>query len=323
MKHLKSILTYTLIFLCLVTSGQNIKADISNLSLPNIDWSLSLDLNNFEVSENNVSPDGNARQILANQESQALTVSVFIENADHDGNSVECRTFYWSQAEKSPLPKENLTQYEKNNIAFVEFDTKEFQGNKVDFHSMNAYLSTEGYWIDIHISKIGYKPEDKVLFDQIVNTIKIEKPKKRNVSELFIFGSQYYYQNNYKSAIMLYESILETEQEQITIDKTIWRIVVDNLGMAYGISGDLQNSKRIFDYGIKNDPEYPNFYYSLACTYAEMSDLDNTLTYLELAFQKKENVISGEELPNPKEDPSFQKYIKDEKFKKLLKKYKH
>jgi tetratricopeptide (TPR) repeat protein len=302
------------------TSAQGLKADISNLSMPVIDWSLCMDLKDFNVQENNFSPDGTSRQIFADK-NKDLEVSVFIEKADHEGNAVECRKFYWSKAEKSPFSKDNLKQYEKSDIAFVEHDTKEYEGKKVDYHSMNAYLSHEGYWIDIHISKTGYTTNDKILFDQIINSIKIEKPKRINLSELFIFGAQTYYARNYKATIVAYEPMLEPDKELITIDKIIWTIVVDNLGMSYGVTGDLKNAKRIFEYAINKDPDYPNFYYNLACTYAEMSDLDNALLNLELAYDKKDKVLPGEKLSNPKNDSSFKNYISDKRFVKFLKKH--
>ena len=57
------------------------------------------------------------------------------------------------------------------------------------------------------------------------------------------------------------------------LDKTLWYVLIDNLGMSYGITGDLQEAKETFDYGVSKDPTYPLFYYNLACTYAEMNDV--------------------------------------------------
>jgi tetratricopeptide (TPR) repeat protein len=302
--------------------SQNLDVNISHISAPAIDWTLTIDLNNFEVEENVINPEGNSRSLVATQNSLGLTASVFIEKAEGNGDYIAARKFYWDKAAKSPLSKENLLQYEKGNIAFVEHDTKEFEGKKVDYHSVNGYLSHNGYWIDIHVSKVGYKAEDKNLFEKIFNSVKIETPKVRNVSELFLWSAVTYFAHDYKNAIGAYESILETEKDKINMDKTIWRVVVDNLGMSYGISGDLNNSVRTYEYGIKFDPEYPNFYYSIACAYAEMSDLDKALSQLEIAYAKKDNVIEGEQLPNPSEDPSFEKYKNDKKFKDFLKKNK-
>src|SRR5580658_10524064 len=49
------------------------------------------------------------------------------------------------------------------------------------------------------------------------------------------------------------------------LDHTTWRVLVDNLGMAYGITGDLSHAEDTFNYGRSKDPAYPMFYYNLAC----------------------------------------------------------
>ena len=75
-------------------------------------------------------------------------------------------------------------------------------------------------------------------------------------------------------------------------------MLVDNLGMSYGITGDLQKAKETFDYGVSKDPTYPLFYYNLACTYAEMNDTAKAGAYLEKAFDYKANVLPGETMPD-------------------------
>ncbi len=303
------------------STAQNIEADISNISLPLIEWSLHVEFDDFEVQKNNFAPDGTSRQIMAVIKDKGFTASVFIEKAATDGDHLACREYYWEKAKQSPLAKENLNEYEIDNIAIIEHDTKEYNGQEVNYHSLNAYLSYGDYWIDIHISKIGYEKKDKDVFDKIVNSAKIDNPKKRNVSELFLFGSQAYYMRNYEIAINAYEGILETEKQKILIDKSLWYVVVDNLGMAYGISGDFENSKRILKYGLELDPKYPNFYYNLACTYAETSDIENALINLDLAYSNKKHLIKGERLTNPRHDSSFNKYSQNKEFKEFLKKY--
>jgi len=106
------------------------------------------------------------------------------------------------------------------------------------------------------------------------------------------------------------------------LDKTIWKVLVDNLGMAYGITGDLDKAKEVFAYGISKDPDYPLFYYNMACTYGEKKDLDKAIEYLKLAFDRRENTISGEEMPNPATDSSFKEFVKNEKFRTALKELK-
>jgi len=315
----KSLSTLALVFA--VEQAAAFTPDISTISAPNADWSLAIDLAGTELKQNQISPDGDNRAILVNDKKSGLTISVYIEKADHEGDARECRKFYWAKAEKSPIPMENVVKSEKNDIAFVEYDIKEFKGKPLGFRSLNAYLSQSGFWVDVHLSKTGYEAGDKAAFDRLIASIKIVKPKARNVSELLMYGSQAYFAKNYKAAIPALESAIEPEKGKIGLEKTVWYMTVDNLGMAYGVTGDFANSKRILEYGIKLAPEYPNFYYSLACTFAETSEIDKAIQNLELAYRNKANLVAGEKMPNPREDSSFKNHLKDDKFKQFLKKY--
>ena len=131
-------------------------------------------------------------------------------------------------------------------------------------------------------------------------------------------GSEAYLRHDYKKAIQFYNKALEAEKKEPTLEKNIWRVLVDNLGMSYGISGDNKKAKEIFEYGLSKDDKYPMFYYNLACAYAEMKDLDNAIVNLKRAFEYKENIIPGERMPNPETDDSFSRYLKNEKFRHAL-----
>lgn len=61
------------------------------------------------------------------------------------------------------------------------------------------------------------------------------------------------------------------------------------------------------------------FHYNMACTYAEMDDVDNAIKYLRTAFQYQDNMIKGETFPDPWSDDSFQRFMKNDKFVNALK----
>lgn len=132
-------------------------------------------------------------------------------------------------------------------------------------------------------------------------------------------GSAFFLKGDYQRAIKPYQKAVDLEKGQPTLEKNIWRVVVDNLGMAYGITGDLKKAKETLEYGLSKDPDYPMFHYNLACTYAEMKDEDQAITYLRNAFKNKENMIEGEEIPDPSADDSFARFMKSEKFLSALK----
>lgn len=303
-------------------TAQVFNADVFAISLPHESWSVNVDLKDFKVEENKISADGLNRKVLVTNAQKAYSVSVFIEKAKKDGDAKVCRKHYWSIAKKSPLEKENVKQYEKAAVAYVEHDTKKYKGQQVDYHSVNVFQVHAGYWIDIHISKIAYTPEDKVYFDFLINSIHIESPKRRNESEQFLFATQAFYRKDYAEAISFYEPLLQMQRAEILLDKKMWRIAVDNLAMSYGINKKYEQCHTVLDYGIKLDANFPNFYYNKACAYAEQSQLDSALINLELAFVNKDFVLNGEKLPNPREDESFLKYLQNTRFQEFLEKNK-
>ena len=132
-------------------------------------------------------------------------------------------------------------------------------------------------------------------------------------------GSAYFLKHDFKKAIPPYQKALDLEKEHPSLDKTFWKVLVDNLGMSYGITGNLKKAKEIFEYGISKDPDYPMFYYNMACTYGEMKDMDKAIEYLKLAFARKANMIEGEAIPDPATDASFERFMNNQKFLDALK----
>lgn len=146
--------------------------------------------------------------------------------------------------------------------------------------------------------------------------------KASQVMELMQEGSAHYLRRDYKKAIAPYQKALDLEKQKRTLEQNLWRVLVDNLGMSYGISGDLKAAMEIFGYGISEDPEYPMFYYNMACTYGEMDNMEKAIEYLRLAFARKDNMIQGEKFPDPATDSSFARFADNEKFIAALKEMK-
>jgi tetratricopeptide (TPR) repeat protein len=140
----------------------------------------------------------------------------------------------------------------------------------------------------------------------------------RTSTSLFAKGSGFFLQRDYRNAATYYQQALDLEKKKPMLSNEYWHVLVDNLAMAYGIPGDLIRSKEVLEYGLAKDPTYPNFYYTLACVYAEMGDLDHTLSNLKIAFHYRQNLIAGEQMPDPRTDDSFQRFKNNERFQKLI-----
>jgi Tfp pilus assembly protein PilF len=105
---------------------------------------------------------------------------------------------------------------------------------------------------------------------------------------------------------------LDEVQKQLTEDEI--RQTTNQLGVSSALAGNLPKAKQIFEDGIKRDPDYALYRYNLACTYAEMGDLDTAIVHLKEAWDRRKNVAEGERFPDPRQDSSFKKYLNDGRF---------
>ena len=131
-------------------------------------------------------------------------------------------------------------------------------------------------------------------------------------------GTAAYVAHDFERAIPPYQKALDLEKKDRKLDRKIWLVLVDNLAMAHGMTGDIKSSLSVLEYGISKEPTYPMFYYHMACGYGENGDQDNAVKYLRLAAKYKAYMIPGETYPDPSTDNSFRKFADSDKFKKEL-----
>ena len=136
-----------------------------------------------------------------------------MEKAQGKGGSKECRDFYYNRMKESPFKMENVKLSESGNIALLEYIVKEYKGKKIDQFNMNAYMVKGDVWIDVHISKLLFKPEEKELFKNIIETLKLSDGESTDSSLTSAKGTIFLSQKNYKAAIYYYEKCLELEKK--------------------------------------------------------------------------------------------------------------
>jgi tetratricopeptide (TPR) repeat protein len=179
--------------------------------------------------------------------------------------------------------------------------------------------------VDIHLSKVTYSPRDDKIFSDILQSTYIVNPTTPASPDAangsladWSKGGALFKNGDYANAIEPYQRALAREKKVRQLTPEYLRVLIDNLGMAYGITGKLDAAEEVFRYGLSIEPTYPLFHYNLACVYAERNDVDNAMKYLTSAFQYKANLIAGEKMPDPHADDSFQRFMKNEKFRKLI-----
>lgn len=301
--------------------------DVRRISIPGEKWAMEVALPGFAVEQDEVRGDGKGRRIMAGNEARGYVVSIFLEPVPGGRTAAQLRDWDASGYKESPLKPTDFKSAEYKQIPTLEYMIKEFQGQPINQKHLNAYIVHGGFWAHIHLSKVGWRAGDEKLFHEMVDSVKFTdgggeaagEPAKDESMKLLGEGSALFLRGDYKAAAAPYARALELEKQGPRLPRDLWRVLVDNLTMSYGISGDLKRAKETAEYGLSKDPDYPMFHYLMANTYAEMGDLDNTILYLKQAFARRKNMIRGERMPDPAADDSFKRFMQNEKFLAALK----
>ncbi len=86
----------------------------------------------------------------------------------------------------------------------------------------------------------------------------------------------------------------------------------------YGVT--LARTKRydeaieVYTAAIKDDPDFGQFEYNLACTYSEQGNLDKAIPHLKRAWTLRNTF----RFPDPRQDSSFKRWLDDPRFQKAV-----
>jgi hypothetical protein len=150
-------------------------------TVPGAPWTLSLPENDFVVRQKQIKPDGSAGYFYLTDEERLLNVSFFIEPAIKCQDSKSCRDMVWKAGNPAWKNIKNVSLSEIGEVSTFEFLIPSFQGQPIQQQNMYAQFVVDGFWVDFHISKVLYKPEERKLFEELVKSIKFE-PKEKKAS---------------------------------------------------------------------------------------------------------------------------------------------
>lgn len=310
------------VLLAAAAFGQQSSGGKAQVTIPGVRGVLHLDVGPTRW-EARVRPDGKEAQLRAMDRQDSVLITAFLQKVKFAASAEKCRDEWWPGTEKSaPIKPQYLQQSVRNRIAIVEFMVPEFRGASVHQKNVHAYLGDRDLCAEIHLSKVQFAPEDEMRFEAVLASVQLlpnelinESQGQDEKAKYFAEASRLYLQQNYAEAAEQYQKALDLEKQKRTLSQSMFRVLVDNLGMSYGLTGNLSKAKETFEYGITQDPEYALFHYNMACTYGEMEKMDQALEQLGWAYKYRANMIPGEgPLPDPLKDDSFRKFVSDKKF---------
>ena len=279
-------------------------------ALPNHPGYLHMDAPNFVITELSAKPNGHEFGIRAKDTtiSGAEALGFLFIPDPPQPTAIACRDWMLN-LEKSHGVKDRkiLKTYEDTSESGVPIALVDYELPKAPPASRNVrrfFVSQGDLCADIAITSANAITTQTTTTMQ--KTLTFDPNRAPDFLAKFRYAQVLYDHKQFAAAGPIFESAL-TQVANLD-DPTKWRrVTTDQASMAYGISGNLAKSRAINEAAILKDPDYPRYYYNLACADAESGDATAARTHLQQALDRRANTLPGEHLPDPATDDSILK----------------
>ena len=164
------------LFLTNVSAAQNQRR--MEFTVPAAPWTLTLPADNFELAQKQLKPDGRNGYFHIADVKALINLSMYIEPVKDCQTSRACRDMVWKMGNPAWVNPQNVKQSEIGDVSVLEFLIPTFQNQPIKQQNLYAEFVVEGFWVDLHISKVLYKPEEHEVFQRIIKSIKFEPKTK-------------------------------------------------------------------------------------------------------------------------------------------------
>lgn len=146
------------------------------MAFPGKSWKLRLALPGFAVDPLTPKTEEPGVRLLARNPKTGVIVSAFLERSPEGWTAVRHREDALVKMQAGDgMKRDSLRRSERGDAAILEYQVAEYRGERIDQKSMNSYRVKDGVWIDVHVSKEGYRPEDQTLLDAVIDSVRIEE----------------------------------------------------------------------------------------------------------------------------------------------------
>lgn len=196
------------------------------------------------------------------------------------------------------------------SVALSSYSARDNSGKT--WHAVRAFTAASDICGDIEFYTPSPMDAGDPRIKSILNTFELDPAYVPQFRDVLLYAQILYQTRQYRAAAPIFEQALKMVDNGG--DRTWRRVVTDQAGMSYGISGNIAKAREIFTAAIVKDPDYPLFYYNLACADAEENKLAGARLHLQQAFARKGNLLPGESMPDPAQDDSFLPHRRDKEF---------
>jgi hypothetical protein len=149
-----------------------------SFTTPNAPWELVITAKGFGIGREQLRPDDASGDFLFSNSATLFNVSIFIEPVSKCKTSKECRDMVLKTGNPTSGKYEKLLLGEIGDVSYFEFYRPMVQNRPVRVFDLYAEFVKDGYWADLHISKLLYDEFDHDAFEDLVRSVEFI-PKKR------------------------------------------------------------------------------------------------------------------------------------------------
>lgn len=289
------------------------------LTLANHTGQLSWSADGYDGIRLSAKANGTEIRVQAGNKKGITLIGVLVQlpEAQAPLNAVKCRDGVLDSEKNRNPTLEIDSRSERFNadmlsVSLVRYTTSD-GGRRV--YAVRGFVAAADLCGDLGFYSNSSIGADDIEVTEVFRTYKLDGEYNPSWRELLWYAQILYKDSMYSAAAPVYETALSKLTHESEADVTTWRrVLIDQAGMSYGMSGDTQKSRSVFEKAIAEDPDYPLYYYNLACADAEEKDLLSARKHLRQAFDRKANVIRGESMPDPTMDDSFRPHRDNKEF---------
>jgi hypothetical protein len=293
--------------------GQISPSSDYRLALPEHKGQLKWSINGYTIVENSAKPNGLELGVRGRDSSGRITFLgfLFIPSETAPMTSAKCRDAAIAQDKKTDatLKIVKTTEIPRPGglpVALVTHTTTNRDGS-ITFR-VRGFVATADICGDLAFYSSAHLSQDDEDFKKAFLSFEVNPDYVPQFSDVVLYAQVLFLHHDYGAAAPLFEralTMVPPNGAPFKSARVANRIMRDQAGMSYGISGDTAKARAIFEKGTAEDPSYPMYYYNLACADAGENKLSEARRHLQQAFDRKANVNPGESMPSPTEDDSF------------------
>ena len=315
--HLLSILLLSVV----MQAQQQPSSTLARVEVPGVKGILEIDVG-ASPWHLDFLPEDKWTMLQAHQRPDHVNINALLQQVTFAASAESCKNDMWPRVQQSLGSKiTDLHEGFTGGFAREEFTLNGNEGGPS--RQLYAFLGSRDLCTQVNLAKANFSGDDQKIFEQILagvrllpdeSGLKARNQTQESSSSLMAQGDEAREQSNYAAAARAYERAFALEKANRAFDNDMYLDLISRLGFAYRMNGNLAKAKDTLEYGLSQNANYPIFHYDLACTYAQMGQIDESLGHLRTAYQHSAKVAPTQLPGNPAEDSCFQKIANDPRF---------